>query len=552
MDLTLVGDPLVVRHFRQILLWPLQLMPTQAEGAVERHWEILDRAGPESPWREVADEFTGDPAQFQERHYGEFVTFLPHVQRFLYGEGKGSGAHGGSCDSPIRVYRRADVASVRLTHREGELPTTLKVSHVDLYFFFDIDIAVLVVEVQGEELPLARVHDTLYRFGRAYPRFWKRDDRASSCLERVEWLAANGDVLAVSDYEKRRKYLDFVCRYRAPCIASHWEFLLEPLALHHSDRSGSVRYRLIEHHRMPLMAYLALDDPRQLARSDFVRLGLVLGADDGNGVPYSEWHLADFERRHCDDRFWSETPPGPSTRYLVSGQALVVVGCAGQPFFVDPDVGVLGQFRHQHFLIYLVAHFHRATLLMLSDRLVHALNALDIRDPASIKRFKRVIRGLFEVFLRFTHRYWFHDIADQPQAKSLFRGTAQHLETDRLYREIEDAIEKMSTYLDSDSLRRQASTVVRLTVVTTVGLIATVTTGFLGMNLLALADAPLATRSLYFVLTAVPTTVLTLFAVARSKRLSDFLEALSDERLTACAKMQALTGVFGRRRPGAD
>ena len=37
----------------------------------------------------------------------------------------------------------------------------------------------------------------------------------------------------------------------------------------------------------------------------------------------------------------------------------------------------------------------------------------------------------------------------------------------------------------ADSLRRQANTVVRLTVVTILGLIGTITTGFLGMNLLA-------------------------------------------------------------------
>ena len=36
---------------------------------------------------------------------------------------------------------------------------------------------------------------------------------------------------------------------------------------------------------------------------------------------------------------------------------------------------------------------------------------------------------------------------------------------------------------------------------------------------------------------------LVLFAVARSKRLSDFLEALSDERLTLAGKLRALGGV---------
>ena len=42
----------------------------------------------------------------------------------------------------------------------------------------------------------------------------------------------------------------------------------------------------------------------------------------------------------------------------------------------------------------------------------------------------------------------------------------------------------MSDYLDSDVFRRHANTMLRLTVVTIFGLIGTVTTGFLGMNLI--------------------------------------------------------------------
>lgn len=36
-----------------------------------------------------------------------------------------------------------------------------------------------------------------------------------------------------------------------------------------------------------------------------------------------------------------------------------------------------------------------------------------------MKRFKRTIRQNFEIFLRFTHRCWFHEVADQVQAKAL-------------------------------------------------------------------------------------------------------------------------------------
>ncbi len=43
----------------------------------------------------------------------------------------------------------------------------------------------------------------------------------------------------------------------------------------------------------------------------------------------------------------------------------------------------------------------------------------------------------------------------------------------------------MSQYLDSEALRRQGETMVRLTVVATMGLIGVASTGFWGMNLFA-------------------------------------------------------------------
>jgi hypothetical protein len=42
----------------------------------------------------------------------------------------------------------------------------------------------------------------------------------------------------------------------------------------------------------------------------------------------------------------------------------------------------------------------------------------------------------------------------------------------------------------------------------------------------------------------VPTTLLTLYTIAKSKRLSDFLDALSDERLTLRQKLGAFAAVW--------
>jgi CorA-like Mg2+ transporter protein len=538
----------LVRHFRQILLWPLQLMPIRAGAQIQKHWEVLEQQVEHNPWHELADEFTGDPRQFQERHYAEFVTFLPYVQRFLYGEARASGT-AQPVASPMRVFRRDDVVRMRLTALPGDEPRTFDVAHVDLYFFYDADVVLLSVEVCADDVPLSEAQETLYRFGRAYPIAWDVGGQGMNCAHRVEWLAKHDRVLAASDYEAREKYLAFACARRAPRIASHWAFLLRPLLLEHSDEKGAIRYRLIEYHRMPVMAYLAMQDPRALSRGDFMRLGLVTAAGPEAALPYAERHVADFEERYCYDRYWSETSDGPHTRFMCCGHALVAVGDARSDLFCAGETGVLGQFRHQHFLLFLIAHLQKAALLMFSDRLVEALNRLDIHDADSVRQFKRVVRQHFEIFLRFTHRYWFHELSEQAQVKALFRMCTEHLANDALYREVKEEISDMSEYLDSDSLRRQANTVVRLTVVTTFGLIGTVVTGFLGMNLLAAAEQPWYLKIAYFALVLLPTTWLTLYTIVKSKRLSDFLEALSDERLPARKKLGAFLDVWSARRP---
>ena len=560
-----------VKHLRQVLLWPLRLMPTPGPSgaSLRTPWQVLRDLGEASPWREVVDEFTGDKASFHERHYNEFVTFLPYVQRFLYGDGRSTRNAGDrDDDAPMRVFRRHDVKSVRVVARPGDAPVTLEIVHVDLYFFFDVDVVLLNVEVSANDLSLGQAQELLYRFGRGYPAGWNAQGQALHSMASVEWLDADGAVLACSDSQQRDAFLAHVCEHRAPRTAAHWAFMLQPLVADHSDEPGVLRYRQIEYYRMPLMGYLALDDPRALSRNDFIRLGLVTGAGgsdnggladsveegvdavspagSGNDMPYSAGHVIDFEQRYCYDRFWANAGTAPNTRYLCSGHALIVIGDARAEFYACRDRGVLAQFRHQHFLLFLIAHFQKAALLMSSDRLVEALKNLDVGDAASVRRFKRSIRASFENFLRFTHRYWFHEVSEQAQVRALSHLCTTHLGLDPLYAEVKERIADMNAYLDADSLRRQANTVVRLTVVTILGLIGTVTTGFLGMNLLAEADAPMGRKLVIFGVVFVATTLLTFYTMGKSKGLSDFLDALSNERMSLWDKLKALAGVWRR------
>jgi hypothetical protein len=539
-------DAKQIRHLRQILTWPVYLLPLE-DAPLQRHWEYLAKTGPDNPWREVDDEF-GDPAGFQERHYNEFVTFLPPVQRFLYGQGLGRAVRRSYGDSPIRVMRRVDIAKARLTLSRGDEPIEFQIIHADLYFFFDVDIAILALEVAADDIELGVAQEALFRFGRAYPAYWEEDRRGGHCPWLVEWLSPSGEVLARSDYDKREKYLSFVCQHRAPAVAAHWEYLLSPMVLHHSDRQGLVRYRQLEYYRMPYMAFFAMEDPNALTRPDLIRMAIGNEAGAPSELPYSESYLAEFEERFCYDRYCDARLGARSagTRFMCTGDTLVVIGAAKDRFFMNAEGGFLGRFRHQHFLLFLVAHFQKAALHMFSDRLVAAVSRLAIADVEANRIFRRDFRYALENFLRFEHRYWFQEISNQAQARELYLMTRKHLDLDLLYRGIREELQDMGNFLDVEAMRRQNETVVRLTVVTTFGLIGTVATGFLGMNLLAWGEQPIDFRVLAFAIILAATSALALYTVVKSRRLSELLDALSDEKLGWRGKLKALRNVWFR------
>lgn len=204
---------------------------------------------------------------------------------------------------------------------------------------------------------------------------------------------------------------------------------------------------------------------------------------------------------------------------------------AGPPgFLLDAERGLLGQFRHQQFLLFLIAHFHKAALLMLSDRLVAATKLLDPGRRTGLKDFRRETFRLQESFLRFTQRYYFTEVSDQAHARDLFRLYRGHLSTEDLCREVRAEIFDMVQYLDSNMLRRQSGSMTPLTSVTILGLIGTTATGFLGMNLIAAADAPFEVKAAYFLAAIAVCGVLTFLTVTVSQRLIGFFDWLTGEK----------------------
>lgn len=158
---------ITVNHFRQIAIWPVQLMPVRPGPQVQRHWEQLDTAGASGAWRPVNEAGAGSSGTSSKRHYKEFVTFPPYVRRFLYGSAAGQEAATARTDCSIHRYARDDVRRVRVISSQGSPAIELEVGRIELLFFLDADIALLVFEMHASNLPLELAQDVLFRFARA-------------------------------------------------------------------------------------------------------------------------------------------------------------------------------------------------------------------------------------------------------------------------------------------------------------------------------------------------------------------------------------------------
>src|SRR5437879_10454130 len=56
----------LVRHFRQTLLWPLQLQPIRNGAQIQAPWDILHRASADNPWPAARAEPSRAPDQLQD------------------------------------------------------------------------------------------------------------------------------------------------------------------------------------------------------------------------------------------------------------------------------------------------------------------------------------------------------------------------------------------------------------------------------------------------------------------------------------------------------
>ncbi|RKZ70791.1 MAG: hypothetical protein DRR19_33115 [Candidatus Parabeggiatoa sp. nov. 1] len=154
---------------------------------------------------------------------------------------------------------------------------------------------------------------------------------------------------------------------------------------------------------------------------------------------------------------------------MALGYAFTVIGKDEPWFFANGKNDALAHFRHHYFQMGLIAHFHKAGLLVLWEKLAKEVEILHTsQSQASLKKVRHILENL----LRFTNSYWFSELSDLSQAKELFNSWKHHLGIqsllDRLLKEAQD----VHKYLEMMEQKRQTDTTVELlTVVAIIGLV---------------------------------------------------------------------------------
>jgi hypothetical protein len=75
-----------------------------------------------------------------------------------------------------------------------------------------------------------------------------------------------------------------------------------------------------------------------------------------------------------------------------------------------------------------------------------------------------------------------------------------------------------------------------------------VVTGIFGMNIFGFSEIPVPLQVMWLLGTIVAVTMLLFYTLSKSKALADFLDSVSDERLSNSAKVQALINVWRKKR----
>ncbi|TDM08358.1 MAG: hypothetical protein C4K60_02525 [Ideonella sp. MAG2] len=429
-----------------------------------------------------------DAVEDDER-YGEYLYFHPTLRRFIWGE-QAEGQEVRTLRRWRRTQRPGKFLDVLLAQGQecpqqlvddapatGTAPGTLKnppfqlrlkVKDLALYAVGqepDLVILALHWSLDTQTKPsLAQLQDMLDCVRRTHMGYFPGESRSAvlhASGGRVPLAAcwSNDDSqptalqvdMAQLAQQKRAAFADIKAR-KTPLLP-HWQSLLGAALANGTEQ--------IEDERMPYMAYVRVADPTLISRADWVRLALADYRGAQNVLPYSQAFLADFEQKHCYDRFYDPSALYKTSRILNAGYAFTMVGAEEDAFF---KFVAKRHFSGHYAWMGLLLQYNKAALLNFSRRLALASVMLVDGEKANDADYGGEIRNIQRELLAFTHRHWFDGFTNQIQGQEVGQQWSGLLGLPSLYAAVKNEAEMAYQLVLAEEARQQTILVKRLTV----------------------------------------------------------------------------------------
>ncbi len=435
---SVAASSIPVRDFRAIFLWALRLKPEGeelADGARHDHtcsssqWlgKYADWicAAHGSQWQDSGPYRSHNfriHTPTAEQSYAEFVYFHPFIQKFLFG----NAASAPTKAPAVRMLHRSDIRYAQVQLGPGDPILKFPVERVQL-ILFPSDVAIVAVQLDHPgDLNLAQTQDFLDWGRRVYSPYFYGPGQPGKVPHAMCWLDRQGNPVG-----RPSNFKTINPNHPTVPVAAHWESLVQPLTPH----GGVLNFEQVEDDRLPTMAFLAVDHPELVSRADMVRLAFLDEHGSPDEYPYSRYFLADFEKEHCYDRFWSPgAPENWNTRVFCTDYSFVMLGQAAT-FFTGV---VSAHFEQHYFVLALVAHMQKASLLAYWDRLAELVHDFEREPPSASSRHSFFDRQkwLLGDLADFTSRFWFTEVSNQLQAQELFDIWTKQLKTRSLFDQV--------------------------------------------------------------------------------------------------------------------
>lgn len=405
--------------FDLTLVWPFRL---SKDGLKSDLPELAAQALEANGWSLIRDPLLRDGKPEHDGYAAaELAFFHPFIQRLLYGERTPR-------ERPFQLYRYAGFAQDATLMVDKEAwHDVFRILSLSLYLMDDCS-AIMVLHLTSPQ-----------------PTCWDNVRNAISYLRTVhyqhyepsedgKWIGGGAPERVIighfgsSDREMDRQgELKAVVKSKKPALLDHWKELLKPLTDKGIDVSA------IGDYRMAVMAFIGTPEPESLSEDDWFALA---EADAAGFKTYAPPFRDSRLKKSTYDRWWTKNAKGEFRDRWVAGPLtlarVLAVSSPDPPAWVER---VRSSWWRQYFLIFFLAHFQRAALMILQTRIAAATRFTSTALTwDGLWRLRSELEGIERDMALFSSRFWFTEASPQVQGQDLFTLLRQKIGSDALYR----------------------------------------------------------------------------------------------------------------------